>query len=445
MEKNKKKSADSIPSSKVQRAARFMKTGVKVGKNYVKHYARKATNKDVTQADLDRMNADDVYDALSDLKGSALKVAQMLSMSENTLPAEYTERFKMAQSSVPPLSYPLVVKTFRKEFGKAPTELFDTFTKEAVNAASIGQVHQATKDGQTLAVKVQYPGVAESVRSDLQMVKPFARRLMRLNESELNLYMKEVEQMLVDETDYRLELERSLKITQAAAHFEKLRFPTYYPEFSSSRVLTMKWLEGKHLDDFMKENPTQEARDSIGQALWDFYDFQMHTLKEVHADPHPGNFLLHEDGTVGVIDFGCVKVIPEDYYEQHFQVIDRSLLEDEARKRQVFKGLKFILEDDTPEQEAFFTDIFTQMLELTTRPFEEEVFDFGDKAYFQELNAFGEKISTLEEFRNSPKARGSQHAMYLNRAYFGMYFMLHELGCHVRTHSAWFGEKALTA
>mgnify|MGYP006268116043 CR=1 FL=1 len=433
-----KKSSDNIPSSKVQRAARFARTGAKIGKNYVKHYAKKVSKQNVSQEDLDRMNAEDIYDTLSDLKGSALKVAQMLSMSDNTLPTEYTERFKMAQNSVPPLSFPLVVKTFRKEFDKTPHEMFDSFTKEAVNAASIGQVHQATKDGETLAVKVQYPGVAESVRSDLQMVKPFARRLMRLNESELNLYMKEVESMLVDETDYKLELQRSVKITEAAAHFKNLIFPTYYEKYSSSRVLTMSWLTGKHLDDFMAGNPSQEACDAIGQALWDFYDFQMHTLKEVHADPHPGNFLLREDGTVGVIDFGCVKVIPKDYYDKHFQVIDRALLDDEERKREVFKGLQFILEDDTPEQEEFFTGIFTQMLELTTRPFEQEVFDFGDKEYFNELNAFGEKISKLEEFRNSPKARGSQHAMYLNRAYFGMYFMLHELGCRVRTHSAWF-------
>ncbi|MGF1533029.1 MAG: ABC1 kinase family protein [Bernardetiaceae bacterium] len=433
-----RKVAESIPSSKVQRAARFVKTGAKVGRNYVKHYAQKITDKNLTQADLDRANAEDIYDSLSELKGSALKVAQMLSMSENTLPAEYTERFKMAQHSVPPLSYPLVVKTFRKEFDKSPTELFETFTKEAVNAASIGQVHQATKDGKTLAVKVQYPGVAESVRSDLQMVKPFARRLMRLNESELNLYMKEVEDMLVAETDYRLELERSLRITKAAAHLPDLVFPTYYPEYSSSRVLTMEWLEGMHLDDFMKANPSQEACDRIGQALWDFYDYQMHTLKEVHADPHPGNFLLRLDGTVGVIDFGCVKVIPQDYYQQHFQVIDRALLNDDARRREVFLGLQFILEDDTPEQEAFFSAIFTQMLDLTTRPFEQEIFDFGDKAYFAELNAFGEKIAQLEEFRNSTKARGSRHAMYLNRAYFGMYFMLHELKARVKTHSAWF-------
>ncbi|MEM6299638.1 MAG: AarF/ABC1/UbiB kinase family protein [Bacteroidota bacterium] len=431
--------SDSIPSSKVQRAARFAKTGVKVGRNYVKHYAKKITDKNVTQEDLDRANAEDIYDTLSELKGSALKVAQMLSMSENTLPSEYTEKFKMSQYSVPPLSYPLVVKTFRKEFGKSPNELFKTFTKEAVNAASIGQVHQATtEDGRTLAVKVQYPGVAESVRSDLQMVKPFARRLMRLNESELNLYMKEVENMLVDETDYNLELERSIKITEAAAHLPHLRFPKYYAEYSSSRILTMEWVKGKHLDKFMKDNPPQEACDQIGQALWDFYDFQMHTLKEVHADPHPGNFLLTDDGTAGVIDFGCVKVIPEDYYEKHFQVIERSLLSDEERKREVFRNLRFILPEDTPEQEAFFSGIFTEMLDLITRPFEVDVFDFGDKDYFNELNAFGEKMSQLEEFRNSPKARGSRHAMYLNRAYFGMFFMLHELGANVKTHSAWF-------
>jgi len=427
-----------IPTSKVQRAAKFVRTGAKVGRNYVKHYAKKVVNPSRDRSELDRDNADDIYDALSNLKGSALKVAQMMSMDKNMLPTAYTEKFTMAQYSAPPLSYPLVVKTFKKYFGKSPNDIFDTFSKNAVNAASIGQVHKATKDNKSLAVKVQYPGVADSIDSDLKMVKPFAVQLLGLNEQDLEVYMTEVREMLVSETDYNLELKRSLEMTEKSAHIENLRFAKYYPEYSSERVLTMGWVEGQHLDQFMESNPSQEIRNQIGQALWDFYDFQMHQLKEVHADPHPGNFLLKHDGTVGVIDFGCVKVIPEDYYKWHFQVIDPSLLENEERWKKTFYKLRFVTDDDTPEEKELFTEIFKQMIDLTVKPFRTKTFDFGDDEYFESLFGFGEKLSKHEGVRKSRRPRGRKDSLYLNRSYFGLYSILHELRAEVETRSVWF-------
>ncbi|MCC5944551.1 MAG: AarF/ABC1/UbiB kinase family protein [Bernardetiaceae bacterium] len=437
MAEDNKKSQGSIPTGKVQRAARFARTGVNIGKNYVKHYAKKAIDPSRTREELDKDNAKDIYGTLSELKGSALKVAQMMSMSEGVLPAAYSEQFKMSQYSAPPLSLPLVVKTFQKTLGKTPFDIFDTFSKEAVNAASIGQVHSATIGEQKFAVKVQYPGVADSIDSDLRMVRPFAVQLLGLSQRELDLYMNEVGDMLKAETDYGLELRRSKQIAEACKHIENTIFPNYYEDYSSNRILTMDWLSGYHLNDFLEKNPSQEVRNKIGQALWDFYDYQMHVLNEVHADPHPGNFLMREDGTVGIIDFGCVKVIPKDYYKVHFRAIDPSLLTDEAKMITAFENLGFIKESDTPEQREFFTGVFREMLELTTKPFQSDFFDFGEKAYFERLYAFGEKLSSLDELRKSKEARGSQHSLYLNRAYFGLYFLLHELKAQVHTHTAW--------
>ncbi len=434
----KPQSQNNIPTSKVQRAAKFVKTGAKVGRNYVKHYAKKAVNPNLDRSELDNDNAQDIYDALSNLKGSALKVAQMMSMDKNMLPTAYTEKFTMAQYSAPPLSYPLVVKTFQKYFQQSPTEMFDTFTKEAVNAASIGQVHQATKNGQKLAVKVQYPGVADSIDSDLKMVKPFAIQLLGLSEADLEVYMSEVRDMLVSETDYTLELKRSMDLTQKSAHIKNLRFAQYFPELSSERILTMAWLEGEHLDKFLAKNPSQEVRNQIGQALWDFYDFQMHQLKEVHADPHPGNFLLKDDGTVGVIDFGCVKEIPEDYYQWHFQVIDPEILNDEARLTEVFYNLRFIMEEDTPRERELFTNIFREMIQYTIKPFRTKTFDFGDDEYFNALFEFGERLSKNTEVRKAKRPRGKKDSLYLNRAYFGLYSILHDLRATVETRTAWF-------
>jgi predicted unusual protein kinase regulating ubiquinone biosynthesis (AarF/ABC1/UbiB family) len=119
-----------IPTSKVQRAAKFVKTGARVGGNYVKHYAKKAVNPKLTKEALHEDNARDIYNSLSELKGSALKVAQMMSMDKNLLPTAYQDKFSMAQYSAPPLSYPLVVKTFQQYFKKSPSDMFDVFTKK---------------------------------------------------------------------------------------------------------------------------------------------------------------------------------------------------------------------------------------------------------------------------------------------------------------------------
>src|SRR6201996_1508408 len=170
------KEQTTIPTGKVERASRFVATGLKVGGNYIKHYTRKLMDPSTSREELHADNAEDIYDTLSDLKGSALKVAQMLSMDKGMLPKAYTDKFAMSQYSAPPLSGPLVVNTFVKTLGKTPNELYDHFEMKASNAASIGQVHRAVKGDRELAVKIQYPGVANSVKSDLRLVKPFAIR-----------------------------------------------------------------------------------------------------------------------------------------------------------------------------------------------------------------------------------------------------------------------------
>lgn len=422
-----------IPTSKVQRASRFVRTGAKVGGNYVKYYAKRAVNPKHTRDNLHLENAEDIYEGLSELKGSALKVLQMMSMDKNLLPTAYTERFTMAQYSAPPLSYPLVVKTFQKYLGKSPEKLYDSFTKNAKNAASIGQVHQATLGDQKLAVKIQYPGVADSVSSDLRIVKPFAIRLFNINERDLDHYMEEVESKLIEETDYNLELERSVEISQQCGHIDNLFFPKYYPELSCEKIITMDWLDGKHLKEFMMTDPPQEVRNKIGQALWDFYDFQIHQLQQVHADPHPGNFLMREDGKLGIIDFGCVKVIPDDFYQKYFRLIRKDTLINDRELDSIFYDLQFINDQDSEKDKKLFKGIFIEMIELLGKPFHHDEFDFADDAYFKQIFDLSERVSNMKEVRESRTARGPRDALYINRTYFGLYNLLNALQSRVVT------------
>lgn len=427
------KEFEKIPVSKVQRASKFIATGARIGTNYLKHYGKKLVNPDENRDKLHRDNAKDIYDSLSELKGSALKVAQMLSMDKNLLPKAYQRQFAMAQYSAPPLSYPLVVKTFKKYFGMSPEELFDTFGRQAQNAASMGQVHLASLNGRKLAVKIQYPGVADSVKSDLAMVKPIALSMFRLNPVEYDEFIKEVELRMMEETDYTLELQRSMELSEKTSHLKNVVFPKYYPELSCPKILVMDWLEGKHLDEAISGDLPKGAGSKLGQAMWDFYHFQMHTIKAVHADPHPGNFIITKDHKLGIIDFGCVKVIPEDFYQIYFRLLDKDLLSNPRKRDEVFMKLRFIYKDDTARDKAFFTDVFSRLVDLLARPFRNETFDFADDSYFESMFSFGEQITGMKEFRQSKRPRGIRDAIYINRTYFGLYNILHDLKAKIRT------------
>jgi predicted unusual protein kinase regulating ubiquinone biosynthesis (AarF/ABC1/UbiB family) len=420
----------SMPTSKVARSAKFVGTGFKIGGNYIKHYSKKIFNPELSKDELNEDNATDIYASLSELKGSALKVAQMLSMDKNILPKAYVDKFSLSQYNAPPLSGPLIVQTFRKHFGKNPEQIFDKFNLKSSNAASIGQVHQAELGGKKLAVKIQYPGVGASISSDLKLIKPFAFRLLGMSEKELDVYMSEVEERLVEETDYELEVKRSIQFSNACAGLDNLVFPRYYPELSGSRIITMGWIEGMHLKEFLATNPTQELRNTIGQALWDFYNYQQHEMRAVHADPHPGNFLITPEGKLAVIDFGCIKELPDDFYYPFFATTSEALMGNREETIKAFRQLEMIQPKDNEAQIAFYYQNYKEMISLFAEPYVESQFDFSQTAFFDSLYAFGEKIAKMPEFK---QARGVKHFIYVNRTNFGLYNILHELKATVKT------------
>ena len=412
------KTIDSISISKMQRASKLVKTGAKVGVNYLKYYGDKIINTEVVAKEkLNQNNANDIYNGLKQLKGSALKVAQMLSMEKNILPRAYVEKFSLAQFSVPPLSPPLVIKTFKQYFGKHPNEIFDEFNAISVNAASIGQVHKAVKDNKELAIKIQYPGVAQSISSDLTMVKPIAMSMFNIKGKDSDKYFKEVEEKLIEETDYTLEVKQSKAMVNACKHIPNLLFPDYYEKYSSQRIITMDWMHGEHLSEFVAHNTNQAISNQLGQALWDFYMFQIHKLKKVHADPHPGNFLINNQGELIVIDFGCIKEIPQEFYVPYFELAEKENINNPILFKEKLFELEILREDDSKEEIKFFTEMFHEMLSQFTQPLHQEVFDFSNSEFFEKIGQLGERYSKSTELRKMNGNRGSKHFIYINRTF----------------------------
>ena len=251
-----------------------------------------------------------------------------------------------------------------------------------------------------------------------------------MSQKELEVYMTEVEERLLEETDYDLEITRSIEFSEACKNIPNVVFPAYYPDLSSKRIITMDWLEGQHMKEFMKTNPSQELRDKIGQAMWDFYNFQQHELRAVHADPHPGNFLITPEGKLGIIDFGCIKEMPDDFYYPFFSLTSTDMLKDKTRTIKAFRQLEMIRENDDAAQIEFYYRIYKEMIELFAQPYMSNTFDFSKSEFFDKLYSYGEKISRMPEFK---QARGVKHFIYVNRTNFGLYNMLHDLGATVRT------------
>ncbi|MDC1012453.1 AarF/ABC1/UbiB kinase family protein [Flavobacteriaceae bacterium] len=430
------KTLDSIPTHKIERATKLVSTGVKIGGNYLRYYGEKLIRGEENKDKLNANNAKDIYDGLKELKGSALKVAQMLSMEKNLMPQAYVEQFSLAQFSVPPLSGALVKKTIRKYLGADPEALFDTFSMQSENAASIGQVHRATKEGKALAVKIQYPGVANSIRSDLAIVKPIALKMFNLKGKDTDRYFEEVENKLLEETDYLQELQSSQMISEAAQVLPNLTFPKYYPKWTTSKILTMDWMEGVHLSEYVKrEKLNQKERNLLGQTLWDFYMFQIHGLRKVQADPHPGNFMVSEQGELIAIDFGCIKEIPEDFYIPYFELSKKENIEDQESFVKLLTDLEILLDTDTEEETTYFLALFQKMMRLFTKPFHDQHFDFSDAVFWDAISNLSKDFTEDSQLRQMNGNRGSKHFIYINRTFFGLYHLLHDLEAQIETES----------
>ena len=189
----------------------------------------------------------------------------------------------------------------------------------------------------------------------------------------------------------------------------------------------MDYMEGKHLSEFTAINDNQTLSNTLGQALWDFYMYQIHKLKKVHADPHPGNFLVSESGELIVLDFGCMKAIPEDFYVPYFELAKKENIENEALFMEKLYELEILKPEDSEEEILFFKDMFHELLSLFTQPFQQETFDFSDPEFFGQIAELGERYSKSTELRNMNGNRGSKHFIYINRTFFGLYNLMFDL------------------
>lgn len=253
---------------------------------------------------------------MSHLRGAVMKVGQLLAHWPGIAPDEFADVLGRLHFQAPPMHFSLLREAVRSELGADPMELFDEFEPEAVAAASLGQVHRARLKGtgEQVAVKVQYPGIARSIRDDVANIKALLLP-MRLGADgdSIMTQLDDIETILSLEVDYVAEAANLRTARETLSGMREVFVPRVHEKFSTSRVLTMDWVEGVHIGDYLKRSPSQVERDRQGSLIVRAGLRLCYTARMLYADVHPGNYLFMPDGRLGLIDFGCVKrYAPED-------------------------------------------------------------------------------------------------------------------------------------
>lgn len=280
------------------------------------HRARRvfaaAERRDALDSEFQLRSAEAVADSLGHMKGAMMKLGQMASYLDQGMPEPVREALAQLQQNAPPMSAELASETVERELGAPPESLFAEWDGVPIAAASIGQVHRAmTKDGQAVAVKVQYPGIGEAITSDLDNVGVlFTAMSLMFPGLETGPLVTELRDRILEELDYRLEADNQRLFATFYAGHPFIHIPAVVERYSSGRVLTTELADGVRFDEVVSWS--QDERDLAAETIFRFVFRSLYRLRAFNGDPHPGNYLFSPGGHVTFLDFGLVKRFTDD-------------------------------------------------------------------------------------------------------------------------------------
>jgi predicted unusual protein kinase regulating ubiquinone biosynthesis (AarF/ABC1/UbiB family) len=418
------------------RAKRVFKVGelaTSVGTSYIlealKSPFRSAGKREQALLDTHIRNALRLVESSKELKGAFMKLVQMLSMRDDILPPEALKVLSVVQSQVPPMDYAEIGEQVRRELGKPPERLFKSFDEEAFAAASLGQVHRAVlKSGEQVVVKVQYPGVEETVQQDLRNVKALlqvftriGRDVMRQNIDQTEVY-QELEERLHEELDYINEAKNIALFQQMFRDDAEVLIPAVYPEFSSRRVLTMSYLEGYPFADILKPGVDQATKDWVALKYFRVTWRQIFEFGTLHTDPHPGNYLVTYHPKLAILDFGSIRIFPEPIRKAYHALAAAVLRRDEPAMADCFIRLGFLDRGDDPAPMIKIMDVIFEPV-LVDKEYNPRDYISLDR---------GMEVAQIGFEHRLFKAPG--HRVFLARALIGLDSYLKQLGTVANWH-----------
>jgi predicted unusual protein kinase regulating ubiquinone biosynthesis (AarF/ABC1/UbiB family) len=368
-------------------------------------------------------NAVRMVESSAELRGAFTKLVQMLSMRDDLLPTEAIDVLACARANVPPMPFRMIRERLRAELGKPPERLFARFEREAFAAASLGQVHRAElASGQCVVVKIQYPGIEETVEQDLQNIHTLLQLVTRISRDvmgravDTTMVRRELEDRLREELDYRLEATNLARFRALFADDDEIAIPEVIAPLSSRRVLTMTFLDGYPLSDVLAPGVDQELKDWVAVKYFRAVCRQILSFGVLHTDPQPANYLVTHHPKLGVLDFGSIRVFPEGLRRWYVRLA-RGLLEDDSREiAAACRALDYLADGDRHEA---MIEILRTLLEPLL---EDREYDFGryrslDKAL---------EVATVAVENGLYRAPG--HRLFLVRALIGLEAYVKQLG-----------------
>jgi len=421
-----------VPTTRIGRLARLGLTAGELAAGGVAESVRRLTRtkpEDVYNVLLTATNARKLAKRLAGMRGAAMKMGQILSMeSADFLPREFADALAILRDSADTMPLSQIKRVMGREYGKGWQDLFVDFNYEPIAAASIGQVHRVfTQDGRDLALKIQYPGVAKSINSDVDNMAMLMRLINLLPVAmDVTAIVKETKRQLHQEADYIIEAQYLRDYRELVADEPRFVVPRVHEDLTTKRILAMDYIDGEPLASLGKEGVAQKVKDSVGALLQHLMFRELFEFRTMQSDPNFANYLYQpETGRIVLLDFGSTVSFGEKFTRRYAEIARAMIDGDDDNMRRLAGEMGYIY----PEHSEEYVERILDLIRLVSEPvIQGGVYDFGASTVFARGRDAGLELvfEDIGEYRSPPP-----ETIFLHRKLVGSFMLCARLGARV--------------